>query len=191
MTVARTKTARQQRIVDLLGAHEVRSQAELARLLADDQVEVTQATLSRDLDELGAVRVRTAAGQLVYAVAPEGGSRVVVAAPQEPAAMERLGRRLAELLVSADASGNIAVLRTPPGGAHFLASAIDHSLLTDVIGTIAGDDTVLLVTADSAGGQAAAQQLIDIAESARVDTGLVSPMDAGPAPAGATRASNT
>ena len=88
--------------------------------------------------------------------------------------MDRLSRRLGELLVSADASGNIAVLRTPPGGAHFLASAIDHSLLTDVIGTIAGDDTVLLVAADVAGGAAVAQHLLEIAESARADT--TSPM---------------
>ena len=169
MTVAKTKAARQQRIVDLLGSHEVRSQAELARLLADDDVEVTQATLSRDLDELGAVRVRTSDGRLVYAVAPEGGSRVVLAAGEDMAAMERLGRRLGELLVSADASGNIAVLRTPPGGAHFLASAIDHSLLTDVIGTIAGDDTVLLVSAEVSGGAAVAQHLLEIAERARAD----------------------
>jgi transcriptional regulator of arginine metabolism len=169
MTVARTKAARQQRIVDLLGSHEVHSQAELARLLVDDGVDVTQATLSRDLDELGAVRVRTSDGRLVYAVAPEGGSRVVLAAGEHVAAMERLGRRLGELLVSADASGNIAVLRTPPGGAHFLASAIDHSLLSDVIGTIAGDDTVLLVTADVSGGAAVAQHLLEIAGSARAD----------------------
>jgi transcriptional regulator of arginine metabolism len=167
MTVARTKAARQQRIIDLLNAHEVRSQAELARLLADDEVDVTQATVSRDLDELGAVRVRAASGHLVYAVAPEGGSRVVLAANEEPAAMERLGRRLAELLVSADASGNIVVLRTPPGGAHFLASAIDHSLLSAIIGTIAGDDTVMLVTAEPTGAAHVAQQLLALAESAR------------------------
>jgi transcriptional regulator of arginine metabolism len=171
VTIARTKAARQQRIVELLNAHEVRSQAELARLLADDEVEVTQATLSRDLDDLGAVRVRTPSGHLVYAVAPEGGSRVVLATSQEPAAMERLGRRLGELLVSAEASGNIAVLRTPPGGAHFLASAIDHSLLSTVIGTIAGDDTVLLVTAEPDGGAAVARQLLEIAEHARNDGG--------------------
>jgi transcriptional regulator of arginine metabolism len=174
MTIARTKAARQQRIVDLLNLHEVRSQAELARLLAGDDVEVTQATLSRDLDELGAVRVRTASGYLVYAVAPEGGSRVVVAASEEPAAMERLSRRLGELLVSADASGNIVVVRTPPGGAHFLASAIDHSLLSTVIGTIAGDDTVLLVTVDASGGDAVARQLLEIADTARSD-GVIPP----------------
>lgn len=170
MTVPRTKAARQQRIVDLLGTHEVRSQAELARLLAADAVDVTQATLSRDLDELGAVRVRTADGHLVYAVAPEGGERSVVAAVEDHAAMERLSRRLGELLVSADSSANIAVLRTPPGGAHFLASAIDHSLLADVIGTIAGDDTVLLVTKDPDGGSTVANDLLAAAERARSES---------------------
>jgi transcriptional regulator of arginine metabolism len=175
MTIPRTKAARQQRIVDLLSMHEVRSQAELARLLAADDVDVTQATLSRDLDELGAVRVRTADGHLAYAVAPEGGSRVVVAGVEEHAAMERLGRRLGELLVSADSSGNIVVLRTPPGGAHFLASAIDHSLLGDVIGTIAGDDTVLLVTAHQDGAAHVAEHLLVTAEQARLNAPLNPP----------------
>ncbi|MCZ3386902.1 MAG: arginine repressor [Actinomycetia bacterium] len=167
MTVPRTKAARQQRIIDLLTANEVRSQAELARLLAVDDVEVTQATLSRDLDDLGAVRVRTTDGHLVYAVAPEGGSRVLLAAGEDHAAMERLTRRLGELLVSADHSANLVVLRTPPGGAHFLASAIDHGLLNSVIGTIAGDDTVLLVTQSPGGGAAVAAELLAAAESAR------------------------
>ena len=180
MTIPRTKAARQQRIVDLLSMHEVRSQAELARLLVADDVEVTQATLSRDLDELGAVRVRTVDGHLVYAVAPEGGSRVVIAGSEEHAAMERLGRRLGELLVSANSSGNIVVLRTPPGGAHFLASAIDPSLLVDVIGTIAGDDTVLLVTARHDGAAEVAEHLLAIAERARLDAPLPAPSPTQP-----------
>ena len=163
MTVPRTKAARQQRIVEILTAHEVRSQADLARLLSADDVDVTQATLSRDLDELGAVRVRTSGGHLVYAVAPEGGSRVLVVASEEHAAMERLTRRLGELLVSADHSANLVVLRTPPGGAHFLASAIDHSLLRTVIGTIAGDDTVLIIGRDAAGGEALARRFLSLA----------------------------
>jgi transcriptional regulator of arginine metabolism len=167
VTVPRTKVARQQRVLELLARNEVRSQSELARLLAEDGVEVTQATLSRDLDELGAVRVRTSGGHLVYAVAPEGGAWASVASEEEHGAMERMVRRLAELLVSADHSGNLVVLRTPPGGAHFLASAIDHSLLRSVIGTIAGDDTVLLVTRDPVGGAAVAAELLAAAERAR------------------------
>jgi len=167
MAVPKTKAARQQRIIDLLAANEVRSQADLARLLAGDDVDVTQATLSRDLVELGAVRVRTSDGHLVYVVAPEGGSRVLVPAGEDHAAMERLTRRLGELLVSADHSANLVVLRTPPGGAHFLASAIDHSLLTSVIGTIAGDDTVMLVTKSPEGGAAVVAELLAAAEHAR------------------------
>jgi len=167
MTVPRTKAARQQRIVEFLGARSVHSQAELANLLRDDGVTVTQATLSRDLDELGAVRIRTAKGQLAYAVPAEGGDSSPVAA-EEPAALERLNRRLAELLVSAESSGNLVVLRTPPGGAHFLASAIDHGLLSEVIGTIAGDDTVLLVAASADGAIGVATDLLARSEHAQV-----------------------
>jgi transcriptional regulator of arginine metabolism len=91
-------------------------------------------------------------------------------------------RRLAELLVSADHSGNLVVLRTPPGGAHFLASSIDHSLLSTVIGTIAGDDTVLLVTREPDGGATVADELLAAAERAR--SGLDSPTDLPAGPAG-------
>jgi transcriptional regulator of arginine metabolism len=167
VTVARTKAARHQRIVELLGHHPVRSQSDLARLLADDGVTVAQATLSRDLDELGAVRVRGTDGQLVYAVQGEGGDTTPRPAADEAAATERLTKRLGDLLVSAEWSANLAVLRTPPGGAHFLASAIDHSLLDQVIGTIAGDDTVLLVARDPDGGEAVATHLLDLAERVR------------------------
>jgi transcriptional regulator of arginine metabolism len=168
MTLPKTKAARQQRIIELLSTHDVRSQADLARHLAADAVDVTQATLSRDLDELGAVRVRGEDGHLVYAVAPEGGSRIVVSA-EDHAALDRLNRRLGELLVAADHSANLVVLRTPPGGAHFLASAVDHSLLTSVIGTVAGDDTVILVTKDPRGGARVATELLDAAERARTE----------------------
>ena len=167
MTVPKTKAARQQRIIDLLNSQRVRSQSELAQHLATDGVTVTQATLSRDLDELGAVRVRTSDGHLVYAVPAEGGELTISAASEEPAAMERLNRRLGELLVSADASANLTILRTPPGAAHFLASAIDHGVLVDVIGTIAGDDTVMLITRDDHGGRPVANQLLERAERAR------------------------
>jgi transcriptional regulator of arginine metabolism len=168
VTVPKTKAARQQRIIDLLARHPVRSQSELADLLETDGVVVTQATLSRDLDDLAAVRVRASDGHLVYAVPGEGGESVLQAAPEEQATVGRLTRRLGDLLVSAEASANLVVLRTPPGGAHFLASAIDHSLLTDVIGTIAGDDTVLLVTQDPLGGQQVSEDLLKQAEHARM-----------------------
>src|SRR6266487_545082 len=123
-----TKAARQARIADLVSETRVRSQTELARLLAAEGVSVTQATLSRDLEELGAVKVR----------APDGGIGMYVMfdAPHHPVREltellhPRLVRVLGELLVGTDASGNLAVLRTPPGGAHFLASALDRSSLS-------------------------------------------------------------
>jgi transcriptional regulator of arginine metabolism len=163
MTVAATRSARHQRIADLLGRTSIRSQSQLVDLLAADGLHVTQATLSRDLDELGAVRVRDASGLLCYAVPGEGGDVTPRAAVEEASATERLRRRCEDLLVSADSSGNIVILRTPPGAAQFLASAIDHSALPDVIGTVAGDDTVLLVTRDEHGGAATARRLLAIA----------------------------
>jgi transcriptional regulator of arginine metabolism len=150
-----TRVARQARIVELITQLTVRSQAELATLLATEGVEVTQATLSRDLDELGAVKLR----------GPDGGAPVYVL-PEEGHPMRgstggtsRLARLLAELLVSVDASGNLVVIRTPPGAAQFLASALDRSALHDVVGTIAGDDTVLLVAREGVTGSELAQRL--------------------------------
>ncbi|WP_082566058.1 arginine repressor [Arthrobacter sp. Soil782] len=161
-----TKIARQARITALLTAQSVRSQSELAELLADDGLQVAQATLSRDLVELGAVRVRGKDGALVYAVPGEGGGR----APQSGVTQEildsRLSRLCGELLVTAEASGNLVVLRTPPGAANFLALAIDHSVMPSVLGTIAGDDTILLVSRDPSGGAEVAARFLQFAHEA-------------------------
>jgi transcriptional regulator of arginine metabolism len=159
-----TKAARQAKIVDLLGRHPVRSQTELAELLAASGVVVTQATLSRDLVELDAVRVRHPGGSLVYAVPGEGGDRTPRAAVETAAAEARLARLCQELLVSAEASANLVVLRTPPGAAQFLASALDHTGLTEVLGTIAGDDTVVLISRDPTGGEPLAGRLLALAQ---------------------------
>ena len=132
---------RQARIVAILSANSVRSQTELAALLAGEGIEVTQATLSRDLEELGAVKLRGADGGVGVYVVPEDGSPVRGVS----GGTERLSRLLGDLLVSTDASGNLAVLRTPPGAAHYLASAIDRAALPYVVGTIAGDDTIFVV----------------------------------------------
>jgi transcriptional regulator of arginine metabolism len=166
-----TKTARQQRIVDLLGHHSVRSQAELAQLLAADGLHVTQATLSRDLVDLDAVRVRDSSGALVYAVPGEGGDRSARPAADSAAGEHRLARLAGELLVSAEASANLVVLRTPPGAAQFLASALDKAELTASLGTIAGDDTVLVVSRDPDGGAALAARLIALADHGASDHG--------------------
>ncbi len=136
-----TRAGRQARIVALLSARAVHSQGELAALLADEGIEVTQATLSRDLEELGAVKLRGADGGAGRYVVPEDGSPVRGVA----GGTDRLSRLLGDLLVSTDASANLAVLRTPPGAAHYLASAIDRAALPEVVGTIAGDDTIFVI----------------------------------------------
>jgi transcriptional regulator of arginine metabolism len=140
MTTA-TRVARQARIVQLITNRAIRSQSELAALLAAEGIETTQATLSRDLDELGAVKLRGVDGGAPIYVIPEDGSPVRAV----QGGTDRLRRVLGELLVSVDASVNLAVLRTPPGAAQLLASAIDRAALTDIVGTIAGDDTILVV----------------------------------------------
>ncbi|HET6624896.1 MAG TPA: arginine repressor [Nocardioidaceae bacterium] len=162
-SIPMTKGARQQRIVEILGRHQVRSQTELADLLAEAGVSVTQATLSRDLVELDAVKVRIASGALVYAVPSEGGDRTPHAGGETMASEARLARLLAELLVSADASANMALLRTPPGAAQFLASAFDRAEIGSILGTIAGDDTVLVISREPTGGEALAQRLLAMA----------------------------
>jgi transcriptional regulator of arginine metabolism len=159
-----TKNARHQLIVELVSGHEVRSQAELADLLAARGVQVTQATLSRDLVELDAVKVRGAGGTLVYAVPAEGGDRRAVAPGESLAARHRLARLCQELLVSAEASANLVVLRTPPGAAQFLASAFDKAEFPDILGTIAGDDTVLVIGRDPLGGDDLARRFLALAD---------------------------
>jgi transcriptional regulator of arginine metabolism len=161
-----TKAARHARVVELLRTHQVRSQTELADLLAADGLQVTQATLSRDLVELGASRVRGAAGHLVYAVPADGGDRT----PQvgEFATFEnRLARLCQEVLVSAEASANLVVVRTPPGAAQYFASALDRVGWDSVLGTIAGDDTILLITRSPEGGEALAACLVGMSQTGK------------------------
>jgi transcriptional regulator of arginine metabolism len=168
MSVAATKAARQQKITELLSTHPVRSQAELAELLADAGLTVTQGTVSRDLVELDAVRVRDARGVLVYAVPGEGGDRTPRPADGSVTAEQRLARLCHELLVSADASANLVVLRTPPGAAQFLASAFDKAQVPDVLGTIAGDDTVLVIARTPDGGAALAALFLEFANGSHI-----------------------
>ena len=161
-----TKTARQARIIAILEQYPVRSQSDLAELLATEQVQVTQGTLSRDLVEIGALRVRGQDGHLVYAVPADGGDRT----PQvgEFATFEsRLTRLCSEVLVSAEASANLVVLRTPPGAAQYFASAIDRVAWDSILGTIAGDDTILLITRDPLGGDAIADRFLQMSQGTR------------------------
>ncbi|MDX6278589.1 MAG: transcriptional regulator of arginine metabolism [Nocardioidaceae bacterium] len=170
MTVSDTKTARQQLIVELLGHQLVRSQGDLAELLDRRGVSATPSTISRDLVELDAVRVRHPDGGLVYAVPAEGGDRTPRPAPDSAAAQGRLARICRELLVSAEASANLVILRTPPGAAQYFASAVDHADQQDLLGTIAGDDTVMVICRDPLGGDAVARRLMALATSTSKET---------------------
>lgn len=152
---ARSRAARQARIVELITQRRVRSQGELLGLLDAEGIETTQATLSRDLDELGALKLRGADGGTPVYKIPEDGSPV----RGVEGGTARLARLLGELLVSADASGHLAVLRTPPGAAHYLASALDRAAMHDVVGTVAGDDTVLVVAREPRTGAELASRL--------------------------------
>jgi transcriptional regulator of arginine metabolism len=154
-----TRAGRQARIIDLVRHRAVRSQTELATLLAAEGIEVTQATLSRDLDELGAVKLRGVLGGAPVYVIPEDGSPV----RGVEGGTTRLARLLSELLVSVEASGNLSVLRTPPGAAHFVASALDRAALTDVVGSIAGDDTIMVVAREPVTGAQLAERIMSLA----------------------------
>jgi transcriptional regulator of arginine metabolism len=156
-----SRTQRQSRVVELLSEHAVHSQGELADLLVDEGIEVTQATLSRDLVEVGAVKVRRGS-ELVYVVPGDGGDVAAVGSLGD-AASSRLKRACEELLVTASAAGQLVVLRTPPGAANYLASAIDQTRDPDVVGTIAGDDTIMIVTVGAQQASAVAERLLALA----------------------------
>jgi len=147
-----TKNQRQHRITKLLESQPVTSQGQLVTLLAEQGVEATQTTVSRDLEDLGAVKVRLPGGDTAYAL-PE--LPVHQIAPED-----HLRRVLGEWVAY---SGNLVVLRTPPGSAHVVGSALDRSGLDAVIGTVAGDDTVLVVVDEELGGKAMAARLGDVA----------------------------
>jgi transcriptional regulator of arginine metabolism len=148
------KTQRQHRIARLLEDHAVSSQSHLVELLAADGVVATQATVSRDLEELGAIKVRMPGGNTVYAV-PEFESRME--------SEDHLKRVFGDWVVQVSHSANLVVVRTPPGSAHVVASAIDRAGLSDIVGTVAGDDTILVVAAEQVGGSKVAEQLSALA----------------------------
>jgi len=145
------KTQRQHRIALLLEANAVTSQGQLVDLLEADGVRATQATVSRDLDELGAVKVRVPGGELVYAIPELAHERV---APED-----HLRRMLSDWVADIGSSGNLVVLRTPPGSAHVVGSALDRSALPEILGTVADDDTVLVIVSEGCSGASVAANL--------------------------------
>lgn len=138
-----TKVQRQTAIGRLIGDHEVTSQPELIELLAAEGIDATQATVSRDLDDIGAIKVRVPSGNTVYAI-PE-------LAPDRLAPLDHLRRVMGEWVGEVAQSGNIVVLRTPPGCAHVVGSALDRSRVEGMLGTVAGDDTLMCVSTDPDG----------------------------------------
>ena len=150
-----TKTARHASIIQILSRERIRSQAQLRKALAQRGISTTQATLSRDLVELRATTIRAPGGELIYSM-PEAGAPGQVRAAFTGAeetddslrahTTPRLARWCAELLVTAEWAGPQVALRTPAGAAQLLAGAVDDAMMPGVLGCIAGDDTVLVIT---------------------------------------------
>ena len=150
-----SKVQRQQSIARLIGRLPVTNQPQLVELLAADGINATQATVSRDLEDLGAVKVRVPGGETVYAIPEYEPARL---APQD-----QLRRVMGEWVAEVKRSGNLVVLRTPPGCAHVVASALDRSAVEGILGTVAGDDTLLCVADEEIGGEVLAATLRDLA----------------------------
>lgn len=150
-----SKVQRQQAIARLIEQHAVTNQPQMVELLAEEGIGATQATVSRDLDDLGAIKVRVPGGHTVYAV-PEF-------VPERVAPLDQLRRVMGEWVAEVTSSGNLVVVRTPPGCAHVVASALDRSGLDGLLGTVAGDDTMLCVATEPIGGSGLAAALRDLA----------------------------
>ncbi len=150
-----SKVQRQQAIARLIARHAVTNQPQLVELLDAEGISATQATVSRDLEDLGAVKVRVPGGDTVYAIPEYEPARV---APED-----QLRRVMGEWVAEVRPSGNLVVLRTPPGCAHVVASALDRAGLPGVLGTVAGDDTLLCVADERSGGAQLAERLRSLA----------------------------
>ena len=150
-----SKARRQHVISGLLEDNAVTNQSQLVELLAAKDIEATQATVSRDLDELGAIKVRVPGGETVYAIPEHPVDRI---APED-----HLRRVMGDWVADVGSSGNIVVLRTPPGSAHVVASALDRAGIEEILGTVAGDDTLMVVAVESVGGKALESRLRELA----------------------------
>jgi transcriptional regulator of arginine metabolism len=153
-------SARRTKAISLIKAGLVHSQSDLVKLLKKAGFAVTQATASRDLEEVGAVRARNEFGELVYEIGSSADGAISKSMPLP-----------SDLILSVESSGNLAVVRTPPGGAQFLASSLDNSGIASIIGTIAGDDTVLVVSKKSNGGVELAKELLSFSKVSRNSKG--------------------
>lgn len=149
------KTQRQHVVARIIESTTVPNQQALVDLLAADGIVATQATVSRDLEDLGAIKVRLPGGESAYAIP---------AMPKEQRAPEdHLRRVFGDWVVEVAHSDNMVVVRTPPGSAHVVASALDRAGVDGVLGTVAGDDTILIVVTADLGGRAVADRLAELA----------------------------
>lgn len=153
MRAPENKVARQAAVKNIIVTNQINSQTQLLSELAKLKFEITQATLSRDLAELGIVKNSQA----------DGASYVFIGSGLDP----ELKLIASSLIVGVDYSGNIVVVKTPPGAAQFFASSVDRASDNEIIGTIAGDDTVLLVTRNPVGSQQVADKLWELARNNR------------------------
>ncbi len=145
-----TKTQRQHRIGELIDRDVISTAAQIVAKLREEGIAATQATVTRDLQEIGTIKVRDEHGtrRIVFAASPQ----------IAPAPLDHLRRMMGEWVVSVASSGNLVVVRTPPGCAHVVASALDRSALRGVLGSVAGDDTLLVIAADEHGGEKLAEE---------------------------------
>lgn len=154
-TTGLSKTQRQYRIATLLADRPINSQAQLVEMLGDEGIIATQATVSRDLEELGAVKARTTQGETAYVIPEQPRDQVAPA--------ELLQRVCSDWVVEVDSSKNLVVVRTPPGSAHLVGAAIDRAGWDSVVGTVAGDDTVLVIVGEPFLGADVAGEFRDLA----------------------------
>ena len=150
-----TKTQRQHRIGELLDRHVISTAAQLVTRLQGEGFAATQATVTRDLQELGTVKIRD----------EHGARRIVVSSGTKvsSAPQDHLRRMMGEWVVSVENSSNLVVIRTPPGCAHVVASALDRSALEGVLGSVAGDDTILVIATEHRSGLALAAEFRQLA----------------------------
>lgn len=150
-----TKAQRQQALIRIIENAEVSSQTQLQKLLAKEGIKATQVTVSRDLEEVGAIKVRSSSGDTVYAIA--------TFEPARRATNDQLRRVMSEWVAEVSHSGQMVVLRTPPGCAHVVASALDRAAPNGLLGTVAGDDTIICVATEGVGGKKLAGELRSLA----------------------------
>ncbi len=153
-TNSQNVSARRARAISLIQSGIIHSQTDLVSQLKKSGFRVTQTTASRDLEEIGAVRGRNSHGESVYQIRESSDD-----------ALTRINPVPSKLILSVDHSANLAVVHTPPGAAQFVASSLDHANLTGVIGTLAGDDTIILVSKKATGGAQLAKELLAFANA--------------------------